>query len=87
MYVDFGAGETILAQHEEYTRSSLAAHQLRHTVHERRRQVGRLSRYKERVRCEMDYQRLVLAERLARFEMAQSILRSSETSLFSTGQC
>ena len=37
--------------------------------------------------CELDYQRVVLAERLARFGMAQSILRGTKTSLFSTGRC
>ena len=87
MYIDFGAGESILARHEEYTLSALDAHELRRTAREGQQQASWLSRYADRLRCEMDYQRLVLAERLARFDMAQSILHSGETSFFSTGQC
>lgn len=41
----------------------------------------------DRLLCEMDFRRLVLAERLARFRLAQAILRGDETSLLSEGRC
>ena len=47
----------------------------------------RSSHQLDRLLCELDYRRLVLAERLARFDLAQSILRAGETSLFSSGHC
>jgi hypothetical protein len=43
--------------------------------------------YLDSLLCKLDYQRVVLAERLARFEIARSILRGAETNLFSTGGC
>ena len=87
MYIDFGAGEAILARHEQDTVSDLDAHRLRRAASQGQRQESRLSKFADRVRCEMDYQRLVLAQRLERFDMAQSILRAGETSFFSTSQC
>ena len=48
---------------------------------------GRFSHQLDRLLCELDYRRLVLAERLERFDFAQSMLRAGETSIFSSGQC
>ncbi len=87
MYIDFGAGEALLARHEEYTVSDLDAHRLRRAAKEGQQQASRISQYADRLRCEMDYRRLVLAERLERFSLAQSILHAGETSFFSTNQC
>ena len=37
--------------------------------------------------CELDYQRIVLAGRLARSEFAQLILRAAQSRVFSSGCC
>jgi hypothetical protein len=39
------------------------------------------------LRCQLDYQRLALAQRLERFRLAQSILRADQLALFATGAC
>lgn len=87
MYIDFGSGEAILARHEQDTLRGLDARHLRQTAREGRQQAGWLSKYADRMRCELDYRRLVLAEQLARFDLAQSVLRADETAFFSNGQC
>ena len=87
MYIDFGAGESIIARHEDGVLLDLKSRDLRRHAREERKHASRLSQYVDRLRCEMDYQRLVLAKQLARFEIAQSILHADETSFFSTSQC
>jgi len=87
MYIDFGAGESIMARHEDGVLRDLKSRDLRRHAREERGHASWLSTYVDRLRCEMDYRRLVLAEQLTRFEMAQSILRADETRFFSTSQC
>ena len=87
MLVDFGTGEAILARHEEYTQRDLATRELRHLASQTQAQRGWLSHYTDQMRCEMDYYRLVLAEKLERFTLAQSVLHADDTRLFSTTQC
>jgi hypothetical protein len=87
MLIDFGNGEAIMARHEEYTLQGLEAWALRQQARQGRAPGRRLSHLVGRLRCDMDYWRLVLAERLDRFALAQSILHAEDTSFFSTRQC
>ena len=87
MYIDFGSGESIMDRHEDGMSRDLKDRDLRRHAREGREQTSRLSQYVDRLRCEMDYRRLVLAEQLARFDIAQSILHADETSFFSASQC
>ena len=45
------------------------------------------SRHVDWLLCEVDYRRVVLAERLARYEFTYSLLRGDEAHLFSAGSC
>jgi hypothetical protein len=87
MYIDFASGEAILARHEEETQRHLDAWYLRRTARQARQRSSWLYGTSDRLRCELDYQRLALAERLARFDLAQSVLRADRGSVFSTGPC
>jgi hypothetical protein len=87
MYIDFGSGEAILARHEEETLRGLNARQLRQQARDRRQPSAQVHQLAARLRCELDYQRLVLAERLARFGVAKSVLRPPEAGTFSSGPC
>lgn len=87
MYIDFGSGEAILARHEEETLRGLNARQLRQWARDGRQSSAQVHRLAARLRCELDYQRLVLAERLVRFDFARSILRPEEARMFSSGPC
>lgn len=87
MYIDFGSGESIMARHEDAMLRDLKNRDLRRHAREGREHTSRFAQYVDRLRCEMDYRRLVLAEQLARFDIAQSILHADQTSFFSTGQC
>jgi hypothetical protein len=87
MYIDFGAGELHLARHESDLHRELARRELlRHSRAEQLPQ-RRWSKTIDRVRCELDYQRLVAAERLRPFRLAQSLLRADRSSFFSAGHC
>lgn len=88
MVIEFGNAEAIRARHEVDLQRGLEARTLR----TQSRQNGKdsrnqQSRYWDGVLCELDFQRLVLAERLARFGLDPSVLRGDETALFSAGRC
>ena len=88
MVIDFGNAEAIRARHEVEMQRNLAARSLR--IQARQDRTGnreRVSRYWNWILCELDFQRVVLAERLARFGLAPSILRGDQTVLFSAGRC
>ena len=91
MVIDFGNAEAIRARHEVDLQRGLEARTLS-TQARQSRQNGkdsrdRQSRYWNRVLCELDFQRVVLADRLARFGLDPSVLRGDETALFSAGRC
>ncbi|MFC2037498.1 hypothetical protein ACFLYD_05975 [Chloroflexota bacterium] len=50
-------------------------------------QEGWLTQQASRLRCELDFQRIVLAERLQRFRLAQSLLFADRVHLLSSGEC
>ena len=87
MLIDFGNGEAIMAHHEESTLRDLEARELKRMVSSARPRRARLHHYADRLLCEMDYWRLVLADRLHRIALAQSLLRAEDTTFFSTSQC
>ena len=87
MLIDFGNGEAIMARHEEFAQRDLEARALRQTASQTQAQRGWLSHYSDQLRCELDYYRLVLAEKLERFALAQSVLHADDTRLFSSTQC
>ncbi|MFC2037499.1 hypothetical protein ACFLYD_05980 [Chloroflexota bacterium] len=53
----------------------------------RTQQEGWLSQQVSQLRCELDYQRLALAERLQRFRLAQTLLFAGRVHLLSSGEC
>ena len=87
MIIDFGNGEAIMARHEEYTQRALEAQELRHRASQAQTRSGRLHHYTDRMRCEMDFWRLALADRLHGFALAQSILHAESTRFFSVRPC
>jgi uncharacterized protein YbgA (DUF1722 family) len=74
MYIDFGAGEAILSGHEDEVMRDLKKKLLRKEVLAARHGANPLSPRLERLRSRMGSWRLALAERLAAFEPAQSLL-------------
>ena len=79
---------TAHAQYQAYVQDIMRDNRHRSLAQEIRR--GQPRWYTRRVNwllCELDYRRVVLAERLTRYEMAQSVLRGEEMNLFSAGRC
>lgn len=87
MYIDFGAGERHLARYEDELQVELARRALLRQSRQELSPNNRWSRFVDRVRCELDYQRLVAAERLRSFSLAQSLLRADRSDFFSAGHC
>jgi hypothetical protein len=88
MVIDFGNGEAIRARHEVDLQRDLEARGLRMQA----RQAGSRSRSWpsgswNRLRCQMDALRVVLAWRLAAFGLHPAILGGDKTAMFSTGRC
>ena len=88
MIIDFGNGEAIRAQHEVGVQRNLEARTLRMQAHQASSlSTGWATRTWQRLLCELDFQRVVLAERLARLGLHSDFLRGDETALFSAGRC
>jgi hypothetical protein len=87
MYIDFGNAESIRTQHEVDLQRVMEARALRAQARQAHRN-GTVSRYWGRLLCELDFQRVLLAERVAPSSaLASSILRGDQVALFSAGRC
>lgn len=83
-----GDVRTVHAEHKTFVEDIMRENAHRKIAQEiRRSQPRRHARRVNWLLCELDYRRVVLAERLARYELAQSILRGEELTLFSAGRC
>ena len=83
--------ELMDARLSEQSRELEAARLVREAREFRRRsdsgQAKVVSRLVDRLLCQLDYWRIMLAERLARYDLAQSMLRVEQTRLLSAGRC
>ncbi len=79
---------TVRAQHKTFIEDIMRENVHRKLVQQIRRSQPRWqTRRVNWLLCELDYRRVVLAERLANYELAKSMLRGEETTLFSAGRC
>jgi hypothetical protein len=88
MIIDFGNAEAIGARYELDLQRTLEGRALRREARQAGSRIGGRTRYSwNRLLCELDFQRVVLAERLARVGLHPAILRGDETTVFSAGRC
>jgi hypothetical protein len=83
--IDFGAGESILASHEDEVTRELKSRALRKEARSASSRTNWLSSQFERLHSLLDYWRLTLAKRLAASERADSLPHADEMS-FSPGR-
>jgi hypothetical protein len=79
---------TVSAEYETFIRDVMRDNQQRRLAQKIRKAQPRwYTRGVDWLLCELDHRRVVLAERLARYKLAQSVLRGEEMNLFSAGRC
>ena len=80
--------QTVRAEHEALVKDIMRENAYQKIIQEIRRSQPRwYARRANWLLCELDYRRVVLAERLAHYELVRSILRGEQAHLFSAGRC